>query len=112
LAFEEPRIRVIIEPPTSPTTKRANHAGTCRDGGAPRHRQIRDPLRRCHELVVDHVVDAGPAVVEREHRGGARVVDVHEGPDPGAVADDGEPALRISSAYSPETDVCGPYSEP
>ena len=37
LAFDAPRICVIIETPTSPIAKRAIQAGTCRGGRAPRH---------------------------------------------------------------------------
>ena len=55
--------------------------------------QHRQPLPHRGGLVVGDVVEPGRAPLDRRRGGRGRVVDVQERPDPGAVADDGEPAL-------------------
>jgi hypothetical protein len=53
-------------------------------------RQIRQPLRRRGGLVVDDVVDAGCALLEREHRRGRSILEVDERGDAVAPPDDRE----------------------
>ena len=50
--------------------------------------EVRQPLRDRRRLVVDDVVDARLAALDRERRRRGRVVGVEERPDPGAVADE------------------------
>src|SRR4051812_7183173 len=61
--------------------------------GTQRARQHRQPLPRGRGVVVDDVVDARPAVVDRGHGRGRGVCDVDVRRDATTVADDREPAL-------------------
>jgi hypothetical protein len=76
LAFEAPRISVIIVATLSPATTRASQRGRRRGGFAPAA-----------------AASAGRAALERGERRRGRVVDVDERPDAAAVADDREAAL-------------------
>ena len=62
--------------------------------GAERLGVDRHPLAHRRRLVVDDVVDAGGAALERGHRRRRRVVDVDEGEGAGALADHRQPALH------------------
>jgi len=92
-AFEEPRPRVIIETPASPTARRPTQAGRRKGGFAPMARASSgsqtDALRG---IVVHDVVDAGRSALGGEARHLGHVVHVDERPDPGSASDHGEPA--------------------
>ena len=75
--------------------------------------QVRQPLRHRRGLVVDDVVDAGGASLDRDDRRGGRVVDVEERPDAGAVADERQLALADQVARTRSPSTCpGPYRLP
>ena len=86
---------VSITTMCSPAKRRVSHVGKrARRLGAQRVGQHRQELAHRRGLVVDHVVEAGLAALDRGHGGRGGVVDVDQRPHAPAVADDRELALE------------------
>src|SRR5262249_22889318 len=110
-AFDVPRIRVIIDTPTSPAASRPSHTGTRSGGLAPTPSASSgshtDTGRgSCRAALYSHRPPGSPGAALRPTRRASRVVHMHERPHARPVAHDREPTLadlRHDVAVSRET---------
>ena len=106
------RVRRAADLASSSRPRRRRREAREPGGDVPRRRraealgEVRQPLGDGRRLVVDDVVDARRAALDRGDRRRGGVVDVDERPDAGAVADEREACARGSASATRSPSTC------